>query len=335
MTNPNNAIGTNGAYGGRTSVNAFNDDLAIWSGRGVMSGWACSPNSGMTVQIGGVSGTRDVAIAQDNAGNRTTINNISGSPVQITIDTAPSTNSRIDSIVAYVDNPATGISTDVDNPGTCGIIDVKGTVASSPSAPNDSAIRTAITGDGASGSTAYYVVLANITVGTNVTVIQSSAISGGGYATIQTDNIGNAQVTASKLASNSVTTAKINNGAVTSSKIDFTTLPFPYLDYANRTSITTSGQSFTYTPTKDGIAVVRSDIHNTGSAGEVTLKCDVSRGGVTYTDVKRTGIYFDTIGYNHFYAEISVLLKAGDTATFIRSASGGQWQSSYFYPFAY
>lgn len=223
MTNPNNAIGTNGAYGGRTSVNAFNDDLAIWSGRGVMSGWACSPNSGMTVQIGGVSGTRDVAIAQDNAGNRTTINNISGSPVQITIDTAPSTNSRIDSIVAYVDNPATGTSTDVDNPGTCGIIAVKGTVASSPSAPNDSAIRTAITGDGASGSTAYYVVLANITVGTNVTVIQSSAISVGGYATIQTDNIGNTQVTASKLASNSVTTSKINNGAVTSAKIDFTT----------------------------------------------------------------------------------------------------------------
>ena len=52
MTNPNNAVGTNAAYGGRTSVNAFNDDLTIYS-RGILSGWACSPKSGMTVQIGG------------------------------------------------------------------------------------------------------------------------------------------------------------------------------------------------------------------------------------------------------------------------------------------
>ena len=52
MTNPNDAIGTNAGLGGRTSPNAFNDGLAAWS-RGIMSGWACSPKSGMTVQIGG------------------------------------------------------------------------------------------------------------------------------------------------------------------------------------------------------------------------------------------------------------------------------------------
>ena len=69
MTNPNNAIGTNGAYGGRTSVNAFNDNLAIYQGRGILSGFAVSPNAGMSVAIGGNGTTRDVAIAEDNIGN--------------------------------------------------------------------------------------------------------------------------------------------------------------------------------------------------------------------------------------------------------------------------
>lgn len=223
MTNPNNAIGTNGAYGGRTSVNAFNDDLAFYT-RGVVSGWSASPNSGMTIQLGGVAGYRDVAVAQDNAGNNTSINNISGNPVEVTIDTAPSTNSRIDVVVAYVDNPPQGDSSTVDNPGSCGIIAVKGTASSSPSVPNDSAIRTAITGDGASGATAYYVILAKVTVGTNVTVISAGAISSGDSATMDGSHITAGSVNSTQLNSDSVTTEKIQDGAVTSPKIDFTTL---------------------------------------------------------------------------------------------------------------
>ena len=74
MTNPNNAVGTNGALGGRTSVNAFNDNLAIYASRGIVSGWTVSPSSNMTVSVGGVSGTRDVAIAADASGNKTTVN---------------------------------------------------------------------------------------------------------------------------------------------------------------------------------------------------------------------------------------------------------------------
>lgn len=198
MTNPNNAIGTNGAYGGRTSVNAFNDDLAFYT-RGVVSGWSASPNSGMTIQLGGVAGYRDVAVAQDNAGNNTSINNISGNPVEVTIDTAPSTNSRIDVVVAYVDNPPQGDSSTVDNPGSCGIIAVKGTASSSPSVPNDSAIRTAITGDGVSGATAYYVILAKVTVGTNVTVISAGAISSGDIATMDGSHIAANSINASQL----------------------------------------------------------------------------------------------------------------------------------------
>ena len=184
MTNPNNAIGTNAGFGGRTSPNALNDNLAAWT-RGVISGWACSPKSGMIVQIGGSGSDRDVAVAEDNAGNKTTINNRNGSPVDITLSGASSTGNRIDSIVAYVDNPAQGTSSDVDYAPACGIIAVKGTVSSNPSAPTNARIRTAITADGANGTAAYYVVLANVTVGQGVTTIGSGAIAQGTKATLQ------------------------------------------------------------------------------------------------------------------------------------------------------
>lgn len=184
MTNPNNAIGTNAGFGGRTSPNALNDNLAAWT-RGVISGWACSPKSGMIVQIGGSGSDRDVAVAEDNAGNKTTINNRNGSPVDITLSGASSTGNRIDSIVAYVDNPAQGTSSNVDYAPACGIIAVKGTVSSNPSAPTNAQIRTAITADGANGTAAYYVVLANVTVGQGVTTIGSGAIAQGTKATLQ------------------------------------------------------------------------------------------------------------------------------------------------------
>ena len=153
MTNPNNAIGTNAAYGGRTSVKAFNDVLSAFTA-GIVSGWACVPDSGLTVRLGGGHSERDVAIASDNNGNKATINNISQDEVYVTMASAPASNSRIDAVVAYVDNPPQGTSTVADNPGACGIIPVSGTAAADPVAPDDNAIRTAITADGASGTTA-------------------------------------------------------------------------------------------------------------------------------------------------------------------------------------
>ena len=190
MTNPNNAVGTNGAYGGRTSVNAFNDNLAVYSGRGILSGWACEPSSGMTVALGGDGEHRDVAIAEDPIGNRTTINNISEAPVEVTIAAAPATNSRIDSIVAYVVRPPQGSASEVDNPAAVGLIAVSGTVAGTPTAPDDNAIRTAITADGAAGTTAYYVVLANITVANGTTVITSTEIAAGDGVTLDQSILG-------------------------------------------------------------------------------------------------------------------------------------------------
>ena len=198
MTNPNNAVGTNAAYDGRTSVNAFNDDLAAFSS-GIISGWACSPDSGMTVSLGGDGNTRDVAVAEDNAGNKTSINNISGSPVNVTLNAAPGANSRIDLVVAYVDNPPTGVSTVADNPSACGIINVTGTPSSTPVVPNDSTIRTAITGDGASGTTAYYVILAQILVTSGTTDITSADITAGASAVLNANQIADSSIGVSKL----------------------------------------------------------------------------------------------------------------------------------------
>lgn len=207
-TNPNNAVGTNGAYSGRTSPNALNDVLALFNGRGIVSGWACSPDSGMTVEVGGDGTNRDVAIAEDNAGNRVPVDNISQAPISVTIPAAPANNSRIDAIVAYVENPPMGTSTDTDNPGAVGLIVVSGTVASTPSAPDDNAIRTAITADGASGSTAYYVVLATVRVASGTTTITSTNITAGDTASVKSDIIP------------LITSAMINSGAVTNTKLN-------------------------------------------------------------------------------------------------------------------
>lgn len=176
MTNPDNALGTNGAFGGRTSVNAFNDVLATFDGAGIVSGFAVAPDTGMTVEVGGSGTVRDVAVAEDPFGNRTTVDNITGDPINVTINTASTTSARIDSIVAYVNSPATASDTSVDNPTVCGIISVNGT---SGGAPTDAAIRTAITADGGTGSTAYYVVIANVSVPANTTTITSGLISAG------------------------------------------------------------------------------------------------------------------------------------------------------------
>lgn len=175
MTNPNNALGTNGAYGGRTSVDALNDVLSTYKSRGVLSGFICAAKSGMTVTVGGTANIRDVAIAEDAVGNKTTINNISGTTVDVTVDTASTTSDRIDAIVAYVNNPATVGTTTLDNPEAVGIISVNGTSV----APSEAAIRSAITADGGTGTTAYYVVLAIISVPMNTTTITNSLITQG------------------------------------------------------------------------------------------------------------------------------------------------------------
>ena len=232
MANPNDAVGTNGAFGGRTSVNAFNDVLGTFAGRGILSGWVCAPSSGLTVSLGGDGSTRDVAIAEDAAGNKTTINNISQSPVAVTINAAPASNSRIDAIVAYIEDAPNG-SGITDNPDVVNVLVVSGTVASNPVAPNDGAIRAAITADGASGSTAYYVVLATVRISTGTTDIDTTMISQGERAVLRNTAI----------SEGAIGTEQIENGAVTSGKLDFTTFPNAITVNASADPLTTTSQS--------------------------------------------------------------------------------------------
>ena len=208
MTNPNNAIGVNAAYGTRTSVNALNDLAQVFNSRGVLSGWVASPKGGMTVSVGGVAGTRDVAVGEDNLGNRICLNNRLASSVDVTIPAASVSSARYDAIVVYANNPAQAANTAPDAPSVCGIIVASG----SASGVSDAQIRSAITADGGTGSTAYYAVLAQVYVGAGSTVITSANISQS-WLKIE-----------SEIEDGSITGAKIANGAVTSSKIDWSSI---------------------------------------------------------------------------------------------------------------
>lgn len=188
ITNPNNALGTNAAYSGRTSVNAFNDVVAVLS-RGVLSGWKCVPGTGLKVSIGGDANVRDVAIAEDNAGNKTTINKRTKSAIEVTLPGAPGTNSRIDAIVAYVDPTIQGSADAADNPSVVGLVVVSGAAAAAPQMPSDTEIRSAITGEGANGASAFYVVLAAVTMKTSMTTVTVNEIRQVDRAVVGTDNV--------------------------------------------------------------------------------------------------------------------------------------------------
>ena len=314
MTNPNNAIGTNGAFDGRTSPNALNDIAAAFT-RGIVSGWNCEPKSGMTVQLGGSASVRDVALAEDNAGDKLTINNRSGAPVEITLDGAPATNNRIDAIVAYVDNPSTGDGNTTDNPTACGIIAVSGTVAANPTAPTDEQIRSAITTDGATGGVAYYVILATIRVGTNVTSIGSGVITQGTpvQSIAETGNI----------ADSSVTTEKLAEGAVTSEKVDWSTFKSPAPDYSNGTSISNSTNTWTAPKCGVVIAVLVADTAN--GYKNVTISVN----GKIVANAMWAGV---TGGHN-FQTRAIVPVATGDKVTFSDADGQSKVHDRAFYPY--
>lgn len=212
MTNPGNAVGTNGAYGGRTSVNAMNDILSAFSGPGIVSGWKAVPGGALNVKLGGDAKIRDVAIVENNLGQRMPIDNISTQPIEVELETAPNAGQRIDVIVGYINNPPDAVVTDpieIDNPSVCGLIAVAGNVSNTPTAPTESMIRTAMTADGAAGQAAYYVILATITIPAGLTTITAANIKMGDSATLGS----------TALADGSVTNQKIQDGAVTRNKL--------------------------------------------------------------------------------------------------------------------
>jgi hypothetical protein len=127
----------------------------------------------MVLNVGGVAGTRDVAIAEDNLGNRTTVNNRSAGPVEVELAAASASANRYDAIVVYVNSPAQASDTTPDAPDVCGIIDVQG----GTTGVSEAQIRSAITADGGTGSIAYYAVLATVYIAAGTTTITSANIT--------------------------------------------------------------------------------------------------------------------------------------------------------------
>lgn len=310
MTNPNDAIGTNGAFGGRTSVNAFNDSLAAYSTRGVISGWDCVPKTGLTVSLGGTAGVRDVAAAMDANGNFTTINNISGSAVDVTMPAAPASNKRIDLVVAYVDNPPQGNTTDVDNPDACGIISVSGTAAANPTPPTEANIRSAITADGASGSTAYYVILAKITITSGTTDIDATMIQSG------VSDLG------AEMQGGKVGTQAIQDGAVTAAKLDWSTFEYHNSETNNYGYPTAYTNTLSYTTLSAGkFLAIASGTQTATTNNTFYQRLIQTRGGTSVANTARYVSGISSAAWSNFSMQYIFNCQAGDVIAIQRQAS--------------
>lgn len=184
--NPNNLLGQsnpNGTVGVSLGIDPAGANEAFSAG--ATSGFYVTPTSpaGMSVEVGGAVGVVDSALVRSASGITFPVGNVTGTPITLTVPAAPSTNSRIDSVVLYVDTSVTATLT--DGADAVGIEIVSGTSASTPVAPTDAQIRSAIT----NGAAIAYTVLADITVSSSTTTITASNISQADRAQITADKI--------------------------------------------------------------------------------------------------------------------------------------------------
>ena len=221
MTNPDDIVRVRARNGGRASVYEANGWAQFFKA-GLLEGNGVIQNTvpDMNVLVGGSTAKPDVLIAENPSGYKIALDIVGQQPIAIT---TPATDSRITSIVAYTDDLSlTSSETNVTgSPATCGLIVVNGATSATPSAPDDTDIRTAITADGATGSQAAYCVIAEITVESTTTALTNSLI-----------NI--------KDASKQIISA--NN-------IDFTTLPGNYSETEIDTGYTWTGGQKIYKKT--------------------------------------------------------------------------------------
>ena len=177
MTNPDNIVRMGTRLGGRGSIQEENAWAQIYS-PGVLAGVGAkqNPNPGMTILVGGTTTSPDVVIATGPTGYRVALDVIGQKIINVA---APATNSRITSIVAYTDalTVQSTEATITGSPKTCGLIVVNGVASADPQPPTDTQIRQAITSDGATGTQAYYGVIANIKIDANTTTITDSLIT--------------------------------------------------------------------------------------------------------------------------------------------------------------
>jgi hypothetical protein len=135
-------------------------ELSAYSA-GVLSGFTAASAASWTLQIGGVSGTQDVAIAKNPGGESELFSGTAGQSIAFVIGGAPGTpgQSRTDALVIYKDP----FTTSVVNNGV-DVVDyqvVAGTAATTGTQvpPDDAAIRAAI-----SGSLYFVTVIGYVTV---------------------------------------------------------------------------------------------------------------------------------------------------------------------------
>lgn len=205
MTNPGSIVRVRARNGGRASVYEANGwaqgfTAGLLDGNGVIQ----NTSANMNVLVGGSTTKPDVVLATNPSGYRIALDLVGQQAVAIT---APASNSRITSIVAYTNDLAVASTqtTTTGSPATCGLIAVNGTSSASPVEPSDATIRSAITADGGTGSQACYCVIANIVVSSNTTAITDSLIT-----------LKRAQV---NIPDGNITSNKIANGAVTADKL--------------------------------------------------------------------------------------------------------------------
>ena len=189
FTNPGKIVRLRSRPGGRGSVYEANmwaqqHSDGLFSGRGVIRNTVAD----MNVLVGGPADSPDVVLGKLPSGFLVALDLVGQQPLRIT---APASNKRVASVVAYSDNVALN-STDTSttgSPSSCGLIVVYGPTSASPTAPTDSQIRRAVTQDGATGSQAVVAIIANIIVESSTTTITSEMIVTNS-AKLKPDNMG-------------------------------------------------------------------------------------------------------------------------------------------------
>jgi hypothetical protein len=177
FTNPGKIVRLRSRPNGRGSVYEANmwaqqHSDGLFSGRGVIRNTVAD----MNVLVGGTTDNPDVVLGKLPSGFLIALDIVGQQVIRIT---APSSNKRIASVVAYSDNIALN-STDTNttgSPSSCGLIVVYGSTSATPVAPTESQIRQAVTQDGATGSQAVIAVIANITTESSTTTITDEMIA--------------------------------------------------------------------------------------------------------------------------------------------------------------
>lgn len=146
-----------------------------------------------------------------------------GSSATVTISTSDPANPRKDAIVLYVDKGAATSASPPNNPGIIKSMAVAGTPAGVPTAPNSSAIQSAV------GSGNPWIKIAEVTVAAAVTQITDANITDTrtfisipalfiAADTISTSMIQNSAITTAKIADANITTVKIADANITAAK---------------------------------------------------------------------------------------------------------------------